>query len=193
LSREIAFPGRDNELNIEALQRQDALEFERLYQIYAPGVRLYIRRLCGDSELADDLLQETFVKAYRALPRTRPDLSPRPWLYKIATNMVRSTLRLTQWKRVLPFSIKPPEEQPDNQTMENDYAEAELVERALATIKPEYAAPLLLHWREGFSIEEAGVILGLSKENLKKRLYRAKKAFGEAYTRECARTEGGSY
>ena len=73
---------------------------------------------------------------------------------------------------------------------ESRYAKAELVERALAAIKPpDYAAPLLLHWREGFSIDEVCEILGISRDNLKKRLYRAKKAFAEAYDRENAQSE----
>lgn len=175
-----------------ALRRQDAAEFERLYRICAPELGRYLARLCGDADLAQDLVQETFVKAYQGLPRTRPDLQPRPWLYKIATNTARSALRLAGWKRVLPFGDHPPPRPPPDQILlDSRYAETDLVERSLAAIKPDYAAPLLLHWHEGFSIDEICAILGLSRENLKKRLYRAKKAFSTAYAQECARAEEG--
>lgn len=184
--------GHEESFDSEALRRLDAVEFARLYQAFAPGLGLYLARLCGDRELAQDLVQETFVKAYRALPRTSSDWQWRPWLYRIATNTAHSAARRAQWKRLIPFSGQPAESQlAVPASWESRYAEAELVECALAAIKPDYAAPLLLHWREGFSIEECCQILGLSRDNLKKRLYRAKQAFAAAYSQECARAEGG--
>jgi len=174
----------------EALRRQDAAEFRRLYDAFAPELGRYLTRLCGDADTAQDLLQETFVKAYRALPRTRPDLAPRPWLYKIATNTARSAARLARWKRVFTFAGRPPDlSEPAFMGFDSLYAEADLVERALAAIKPYYASPLVLHWREGFDIDELCAILGLTRDNLKKRLYRAKKAFATAYAQECASTD----
>ncbi len=188
----LAYFTGDSGFDTAALRRQDVAEFERLYQTYAPQLGRYLARLCGDADLAQDLVQETFVKAYQALPRTRPDLRPRPWLYKIATNTARSAVRRAGWKHVLSFGDHPPERPPAGEILlDSRYAETDLVERSLAAIKPDYAAPLLLHWREGFSIGEICAILGLSRENLKKRLYRAKKAFSTAYAQECARSEEG--
>ncbi|MFL5731830.1 MAG: RNA polymerase sigma factor [Chloroflexia bacterium] len=158
----LAYPG-DSTFDEEALRRQDAAEFRRLYEAFAPELGRYLARLCGDPGLAEDLLQETFVKAYRALPRTRGMLIPRPWLYRIATNAARSAARLAYWKRVLTFGSRPPE-QPDPAFpgFETRYAEADLVVRALAAIKPAHAAPLLLHWHEGFDIDELCYILGIT-------------------------------
>lgn len=191
MNRPLAWYGDDSGWDSAALRRQDAAEFERLYQVLAPELGRYLSRLCGDADLAQDLVQETFVKAYAALPRTRPDLLPRPWLYKIATNQARSAARRVAWRRVFPFGDRPPERAADPIGLDSRYAESDLVLRALAAIKPDYAAALLLHWREGFAIDELCAILGLSRENLKKRLYRAKQAFSTAYARECARAEGG--
>jgi RNA polymerase sigma-70 factor (ECF subfamily) len=187
--------GDDSEWDSAALRRQDAAEFERLYHAFAPPLLRYLTRLCGDADLAQDLLQDTFVHAYRALPRTRPELHPRPWLYTIATNTARSALRLAHWKRVLAFSRRPPGAEeaatwPSAPPWENRYAEAELVTRALAALKADQAAALLLHWHEGFSLQELCAILGVSEATLKKRLYRAKQAFRVAYARECAAAEG---
>jgi RNA polymerase sigma factor (sigma-70 family) len=188
----LAYFAGDAGFDTDALRRQDAAEFARLYQTYAPELDRYLARLCGDADQAQDLVQETFVKAYQGLPRTRPDLQPRPWLYKIATNTARSAVRRAGWKRVLPFADHSPERSPSGAILlDSRYAEADLVERSLAAIKPDYAAPLLLHWREGFGIDEICAILGLSRENLKKRLYRAKKAFSTAYAQECTRAEEG--
>lgn len=180
-------PADSSGFDLAALQRQDPSEFERLYIEFAPALRLYLARLCGDAETASDIVQETFVKVYRALPRTGPDLQLRSWLYKIATNTAYSTMRRAGWKRVLPFGDNPPKPLVTIEALlENRYIETELVGHALNAIKPEYAACLLLHWREGFSIDELCTILALNKDNLKKRLYRAKQAFVVAYARECA-------
>ncbi len=175
-----------------ALRRQDRAAFERLYTACAPALLRYLIRLCGDADQAQDLLQETFVKAYRALPATRPDLRLRPWLYKIATNTARSAARRGWWRRVIPFGQQGPDAHiPEEIPIDSRYAEAELVARALAAIPPDYAAALLLHWHEGFSIAELCLVLGVSEAALKKRLYRAKTAFRAAYTDECARAEEG--
>lgn len=189
------FNDAQHNLNIQALRRQEEVEFERFYLAFAPALRLYLLRLSHNSELAQDLLQETFVKAYRALPHTTPELKLRPWLYQIATNSFRATFRGAAWRRFFPF----PQSHLDwknalhqGPAFEEVYAETELVGRAIAVLKPEYRAVLLLHWREGFRLEELCKILDLSKEGLKKRLYRAKKAFETAYLEECARVEGGS-
>jgi RNA polymerase sigma-70 factor, ECF subfamily len=147
----------------------------------------YLNHLCGDREKANDLLQETFVKAYKGLPHTRSDLNLKAWLYKIATNTARSALRLAEWKRVVTFSEYEPQVQLSN--LENTYAETELVLRTLAIIKPDYTTVLLLHWREGLSLDELCEILNLSKPNLKKRLYRAKQAFRATYAKEQSNQE----
>jgi RNA polymerase sigma-70 factor (ECF subfamily) len=182
--------GNDDGFDRAALRRQDAVEFARLYEAFAPRLWAYLVRLCGDAEMAQDLVQETFVKAYHALPRAGPQVPLRPWLFKIATNTARSALRLAQWRRTLPLSSRAAEPYVlGDDSFESRYAEAELVERTLYAIRPDYAAALLLHWREGFSIDELCDILGLSRENLKKRLYRAKRAFMTTYGKECAMSE----
>lgn len=185
--------GEDEDpLERAALRRQDQAAFERLYTACAPALLRYLTRLCGDADQAQDLLQETFVKAYRALPATRPDLRLRPWLYKIATNTARSAARRGWWRRMIPFGQQLEDAHiPEEMPFDSRYAEAELVARALGAIRPDYAAPLLLHWHEGFSLAELGPILGVSEAALKKRLYRAKTAFRAAYIRECARAEEG--
>ncbi len=76
-------------------------------------------------------------------------------------------------------------------SLEARLVEADLIERALAAIKPDYAILVCPHWHEGFSIDELCRIEDLARDTLKKRLYRAKKAFSAAYAAECATTGGG--
>jgi RNA polymerase sigma-70 factor (ECF subfamily) len=178
--------------SIAALQQQDSTAFERLYLVFAPHLRRYLLRLCGDQNTVDDLLQETFRKAYCALPRIDFETALRPWLYTIATNTARSAARTAHWRRVYSLTNSAL----DNATSSDSALEArilttDLVERALAALKPDHALVLTLHWQEDFSIDELCHILDLARDTVKKRLYRAKKAFSTAYARECADEQEG--
>ena len=67
--------------------------FERLYVQYHRPLFSYVLRLVGHWEQAEDLTQETFVKAYHALARLPADSNYRAWLYRIATNTCYDALR----------------------------------------------------------------------------------------------------
>jgi RNA polymerase sigma-70 factor, ECF subfamily len=178
--------------SIAALQQQDSAAFERLYLAFAPHLRRYLLRLCGDQDMADDLLQETFRKAYCALPRVDPELALRPWLYTIATNTARSAARTAHWRRVYSLTNSVFDGATTNDSaLEARILTTDLVERALGALKPDHALVLTLHWQEDFSIDELCHILELSRDIVKKRLYRAKKAFSAAYARECADEQEG--
>jgi RNA polymerase sigma-70 factor (ECF subfamily) len=169
------------------LQQQDSAAFEQFYRIFAPHLRRYLLRLCGDQDAADDLLQETFRKAYCALPRVESEVALRPWLYTIATNTARSAARTAHWRRVYSLtSFDVADTTSRDSAIEAQLLTTDLVERALAALKPDHALALTLHWQEDFSIDELCHILNLSRDTVKKRLYRAKKAFSTAYARECA-------
>ena len=177
----------DEDLNIAALRQQDPAEFEQLYRIFAPSLQRYLIRLCRDPHLADDLLQDTFRKAYCAFPSIAPDIQLRPWLYAIATNTARSAARHAYWRRVHSCNDAVLEQQSSAQCpLEAQAVEAELVERTFRALKPDDASLVLLHWHEGFSIDELCRMLALPRDTLKKRLYRAKKAFSAAYAYEYA-------
>jgi RNA polymerase sigma-70 factor (ECF subfamily) len=169
---------------------QPADATEALYRAFAPELRRYLRRLCRNGELAEDLLQETFQRAHAALPRLQPDAPRRPWLYAIATNLARSAGRAAYWRHVRPLSEVDLERTHDG-ALDGSAATADLIERSLAALKPDDAALVLLHWRAGFGIDELCQALGVRRDALKKRLYRAKKAFSAAYARECAHAEEG--
>ena len=71
----------------------DHAAFAALVQRYQQPLGGYLARLTGDHAIVPDLVQETFVRAYRGLGTTRPDLLVRPWLYRIATNLAYDELR----------------------------------------------------------------------------------------------------
>lgn len=171
-----AAPTVDDALVMRA-RRGDAAAFSEIFERYQHRIVNYIYGLVHDRELANDLAQESFLKAYRALPRMDDDLRLAPWLYRIAGNTAFSALRrrrLIRWLPLLNDGITTGD-------MDHDVAEAEAVHRALATLPAKYAAPLLLHSHEGLSCNEIAEILGISPGAVKTRLFRAREAFRAAY------------
>src|SRR5687768_13872398 len=79
--------------------------FGALFERFQTPIVNYIYRLVSDWETANDLAQDTFLKAYQALPRTAENLQISPWLYRIATNTALDALR--RRKRITWVPISP--------------------------------------------------------------------------------------
>lgn len=170
-------PTIDDQLVWQA-RRGDAQAFSEIFERYQHRIVNYIYGLVHDRELAHDLAQESFLKAYKALPRMGDDLRLAPWLYRIAGNTAFSALRrrrLIRWLPLLNDGIT-------SSNLDGDVAEAEAVHGALAKLPAKYAAPLLLHSHEGLSCNEIAEILEISPGAVKTRLFRAREAFRVAYT-----------
>jgi len=154
-------------------------EIETLYQEYQRPMLAYLTRLVSDRETAEDLCQETFIKAMRRWDQHDPEASPSAWLYRIATNTAYDHLRR---RRRLSFTSLL-ENQPlaDDQAMEDQLDAREPVQQALAKIPAMYRLPLLLHTCEGHSTQEIASALGCSNSAIKTRLFRARERFREVY------------
>jgi RNA polymerase sigma-70 factor (ECF subfamily) len=162
---------------IEALRAGDPQVFEVVVNRYGDALARYLARLVGDRALAEELAQETLLQAYRALPRMTGALALRPWLYKIATNNAYKLLRRRRLIQFLPLL----EHFGGGPSLEGRMAERDEVGRALAALDEESRTLLVLTAVEGFSYQEAGAIVGLKPEAARKRIYRAKQKFREAY------------
>ena len=79
---------------IARAQAGEHAAFEQLFNQYQTQIYNYIYRLMGSSEDANDLTQDTFLKAYLALSRTSQDLRVGAWLYRIATNVCLDQLQI---------------------------------------------------------------------------------------------------
>jgi RNA polymerase sigma-70 factor (ECF subfamily) len=135
--------------------------------------------MVGDRALAEDLTQDAFVKAYRALPNTRPDLAFKAWLYRIATNTAISHLRRRKLIRWVPFLGT--QDYASNESIERSVGRKHDVEQALHLLPEHYAAVLVLRHYQGLSLAETADALGITENAAKLRLFRARKAFATAY------------
>ena len=157
----------------------DTIAFERLFEKYHAPILNYLHRMVGDRALAEDLTQDSFVKAYRALANTRPDLAFKAWLYRIATNTAISHLRRRKLIRWVPFL--PTQDYASNESVERTVSRKHDVEQALHLLPDHYAAVLILRHYEGLSLAETAGALDISENAAKLRLFRARKAFAKVY------------
>lgn len=169
-----------DEALVARARRGDAGAFTEIFERYHGRIVNYLYGLVHDRELANDLAQDAFLKAYKALPRMDDELRLAPWLYRIAGNTAFSALRRRKLIRWLPLL----HDGFETSAADNEIAESEAVGRALAKLPSKYAAPLLLHSHEGLSCNEIAVILGISPGAVKTRLFRAREAFRVAYAEE---------
>ena len=181
------------QLTLEACQGS-AVAFEALVMYYEPRIRRMLFSLTQDSQLTQDLCQETFLAAYRALPRmVGEELHFAPWLYRIALNQVRSEWRRRKHVTWIPFA--PPQgygeeafDEPSEEYLvseevfEDQVVQRDLIRRVLAQL-PSASVMCLLLDAEGFSYREIAEILQDTLSAVRSRLSRARQAFQQIYTR----------
>lgn len=156
--------------------------FTTLFDQYHGPITGYLYRITGDRDAADDLAQDTFIKAYHALGRTDADLNFRAWIYRIATNTAHSWGRRRRLLTWLPFGVGGSTAEPSAGSPQlESLGERELVDAALRRISPAHASALLLRHHQRLTLEETAEALGVSVNTAKVRLYRARKAFVQTY------------
>jgi RNA polymerase sigma-70 factor (ECF subfamily) len=166
------------------------LGFDEVVALYEKKVFNVIYRFIGDYDEAADLTQETFISAYRNWDKFRGDAKVFTWLYQIAINHCRNRLRKRGRVRSLQIeSLDQPkdwETDGDSETREiadssmaphQVLAEKELQSRinaAIESLPPDYRSVVLLREIEGLSYNEIVEVTGLSLDNVKTRLSRAR-------------------
>ena len=153
---------------------------EVLYDEYQRPLLAYLTRLVSDREAAEDLCQETFIKAMRGWDQRDAAASVTAWLYRIATNTAYDYLRR---RRRIRFTALMDTDQPPNgaHSMESRLDEQEPVQKALEQIPVMYRLPLVLHSCEGRGTQEIATALGCSNSAVKTRLFRARERFRQVY------------
>jgi len=173
----------DDEL-VKKAQENDYESFEELVRRYEKKIYGHTIRMLGNREDAEDVLQETFLNAFRALGSFRGDSSFSTWIYRIATNNALMKIRksgrtYTEFEEDIP----PPEMMRDRpyswfeRNPREAFLEKELVEtlnKAVNELPEKYRAIFLLRDVEGFSTQRAAEVLGISESAAKSRLHRAR-------------------
>ncbi|HVB64627.1 MAG TPA: RNA polymerase sigma factor [Nitrolancea sp.] len=181
--------GMDERGILDRAQAGNSAAFTALFDQYQRPIVNYLYRMVNDREVAEDLAQDTFLKAYRAIDRTDADLNFRAWIYRIATNTAMSYFRRKRLLQWIPFGPGTPDRGKDLRLAER-VGESQLIEQALTKIGPSHGSILLLRHHQGLSIDEMAEALGIKPNAAKVRLFRARKAFSQAYAALTAEPEG---
>lgn len=160
----------DRRLAARVSAEGDETAFRELYRRHSARVYAVLVRLCGgDRSLADDLLQETWLRAVAGLARFRWDASFLTWMRGIATNCWREHARARR-------GTEPFEETVHGPVLAAPRVDRLDVDRALASLAPGYRAVLVLHDIEGLTHEEIGAALGVTAGASRAQLFNARRA-----------------
>jgi RNA polymerase sigma-70 factor (ECF subfamily) len=169
---------RDEIKLVELLRQGDSDAFDRLYEFYRPRIFGFLARLCGRRDVAEDLLQETWIRLATRAATLRAGAPLGPGVFTVARNLYLSwrRWRLLDAERVAEM-MRVSTESPDALSPFEHAAASEAeraLEKALASLPLRYREVLLLVAVEGMSHEEAAGVLELKPGALRKRLSRAR-------------------
>jgi RNA polymerase sigma-70 factor, ECF subfamily len=157
---------------------------EEMYQTSYPRIYQRVYRLLRHHEQAEDVTQESFLKAIRAWPTLTTTDNLSNWLYTIATNTAYDALRRQRrlsWSS-LEASVLPVADHTSDP--DEHYPMQAAVHHALSRLPQRSQRALLMHVVEGYSLQEIAAMLGLTPASTKNYLNRARRAFRECYAQE---------
>lgn len=150
-------------------------EFEQVYHEYYSLVRAAIFRMCGERDL-DDMVQEAFMRVWRARKSFRGHSNPKTWVYRVAINAGIDFLRKRQRE--------------ENRRTEKDFElvasevkdstdHKRTIHKALQFLSEDHRAIIILHFFQDLSLEEISDALEIPPGTVKSRLFYARKALAE--------------
>jgi RNA polymerase sigma-70 factor (ECF subfamily) len=163
---------------LERAQQGDEEAFSLLFEQYSKRIFNFIYRMVGQSDLAEDLAQETFVRAYKKIGalHLQEDTQLSTWLFSIAKNVVREWFRVRRKNQNESlegvFTLASDDVRPDGQLWNKELQQ--IVQQGLKTLDADKRLVFVLRVFQQCSYEEIAAITGYSMSKLKADLYRAR-------------------
>ena len=171
-------PGEDRLLR--SAQRGDRNAFAALVEYYWDRLFRWLYHLTHDRHAAEDLAQETFLRAFGALDRFRAGTNFGAWLFRIAHNAWANQRRAARKCEPLPGELPGREADPVDEALGRE-ALQELA-RAIGKVPPELRGAFLLRVEEGLSFREIADVLGLTEETARWRVFKARQKLLDVLT-----------
>ena len=186
-------PGLDADL-ITRMQSDDLDAFEVFFLRHRSSIYRTAYGLTGDPQAAEEVLQDTFARAYQRRSILRTDVSPLPWLHRVAINLCYSRLgrrRLftgpiddIEAGLVRDIAIEPAERAERRELRQ-------IVREGVAALPPKHQTVVVLYYLHGMSLQETAALLGIRLGTVKSRLHYALRSLRTQL--EADRRFGGAY
>ncbi len=156
------------------MQVGDLDAFEELFRRYRTPIYRTAYGLTGDPLAAEEILQDTFARAYRRRETLMTGLSPLPWLHRVALNLCYSRLGRRRLPlepmgeavlRLIRDAAGGPSEHAERREL------AQLVREGIAALPPKQQSVVALHYLDGLSVQETADVLGIASGTVKSRLH----------------------
>lgn len=160
---------------LRRVQADDLDAFEAFFERYRGLIHRTAYGLTGDVQAAEEILQDTFIRAYRHRASLRTDVSPVPWLHRVALNLCYSRLGRRR------LDVEPIGEAAA-ELRDGSLEPAEHVEReelrhsirtGVAALPPKHQSVVVLYYLHGMSLQETAEALGIALGTVKSRLHYA--------------------
>ena len=164
---------------VARMRSGDLDAFEEFFTTYKRPVYTTALAITRDPFLAEEILQDCFVKAYRARHRLRTDRSPLPWLHRVATNLcysriARRRVTIEPITSLISNLVADLTSRPDQVVESREIIE--VLQRAIDALPPKQQSAIILYYLHGYSLAEAAEIAACNVGTMKSRVHYALKA-----------------
>lgn len=175
---------------VRRVQNGERAAFDLLVIKYQRRIMRLLSRMIDDPAEVEDIAQEAFIKAWRALPQFRGDSAFYTWLYRIAVNTARTALAARQRRPMVQAGLETTEGEtfsPDDSLTDNNTPESAAVSREIAhtvnlaieDLPEDQRTAIVLREIEGMSYEEIAQIMQCPIGTVRSRIYRAREAIAQ--------------
>jgi RNA polymerase sigma-70 factor (ECF subfamily) len=179
---------------VARMRAGDTGAFEEFFNTYERPVYITALAITRDPFLAEEILQDCFVKAYRARHRLRTDRSPLPWLHRVTTNLCYS--RIARRRLIMePITSLISNRVADLTSRPDQIAESreiiDVLQQAIDSLPPKQQSAVVLYYLHGYSLAESAEIASCNVGTMKSRVHYALKALRSRLP-EARRTAAGA-
>ena len=152
------------------------IHFEQLVSSYTDDLFRFALWLCRDREIAQDLVQETMLRAWRSIDKLRDEQAVKPWLL---TTLRRENARRFERKRLDLVDADEHQISDDRQPGQDDLVLSEQVREAMQTLPEKYREPIRMQVISDCSVKQIARKLGLTRSAVMTRLFRAREQLAQ--------------
>ena len=164
---------------VARMRSGDPDAFEEFFTTYERPIYITALAITRDPFMAEEILQDCFVKAYRARHRLRTDRSPLPWLHRVAVNLcytriARRRMLLEPITALISNRVADLTSRPDQVVESREIID--VLQRAIDTLPPKQQTAVILYYLHGYSLAQAAEIASCNVGTMKSRVHYALKA-----------------